>query len=124
MHERLRWGFFATSAAKAGNQPDAEAPSTPAALRRTKSRRQTRGLDIAMLLGSTLRRRSRTGALGLVIQDELARIQQGPEDVGQCLLGVGRGAAALDVAHVLLQLGGSGLTAQGRQEQGLDAVPG
>src|SRR4051794_26285864 len=88
MHERLRWAFAAASAAKAGNH-DADAPRTPAALRRTKSRRETGNCDI--LIPS-------------VIKHELARIQQRPEHVGQRLALVVVNAAALNVTAEVLRL--------------------
>src|SRR5262249_8919111 len=40
MHERLRFGFFAASSAKAGSHPDSEPPRTPAAANLRYSRRE------------------------------------------------------------------------------------
>src|SRR5947209_2838714 len=43
MHERRRCGLAAVSAANASNQPEAEQPATPAAARRSQSRRDSSG---------------------------------------------------------------------------------
>src|SRR5437879_9500963 len=40
MHERLRWGLLAASAASAPSQPDVELPSTPAAASFSQERRE------------------------------------------------------------------------------------
>src|SRR3954451_9010267 len=89
MHERRRCGSFAAARASGSIQRVADAPRTPAAARRWKSRRETRG-DFDMMRSFQQ----------LPIEREFRTIKQDPENVRQ---GGGRITASTAAVDIGLQ---------------------
>src|SRR5947209_3549725 len=86
MHERLRLGSRAAPAARRSSQPDIEAPAKPAVVSRSRSRREKVFGEVMSGISrfeGRLRLCRCEAASGLVTEQELAAVEQDPEDVGQ-----------------------------------------
>src|SRR5262245_22864559 len=94
MHDRLRCGRGAAASASRPNQPDSEEPTTPAAVSRSQSRRARTGADMEGLQWSVS-----------MVEHELRRVEQGPEQVGQRLAGGGTRRLVVLAAGAILGVG-------------------
>src|SRR5262249_5894789 len=112
MHDRFRRGSVAAAEARAPNQPESEAPASPADVACSQPRReQSRSVVAAMIAPS----RS-----ALVVMQDLRAVAQGPEDVAQRALASSRGRAVLDILHQPRLLLWPRQPSQGGEKQRLD----
>src|SRR6185437_1175147 len=113
MHDRRRAGSPAVWAASTSSQPDIDPPTTPADESPNHSRREIGEVHMLGLLVGPL-----------MVEQELARIQQCPENIGQRRGGVVSRTARIDISDQPLGFVGAGTAAERGQIKGFNAPGG